>query len=54
MTGSEIFSSTNILNTFFASKTSTDNIIDQLNAQKKQSFILGDDTWIKLFSFSGS
>jgi predicted AlkP superfamily pyrophosphatase or phosphodiesterase len=54
MTGSEIFSSTTILKSFFASRTSTDSIIHQLNLQNRTSFVMGDDTWVKLFSFSGS
>lgn len=54
MTGSEIFSSTTILKSFFASRTSTDNIVHQLNLQDRSSFVMGDDTWIKLFSFTAS
>lgn len=53
MTGSEIFSSTTILKSFFASRTSTDNIVHQLNLQNRSSFVMGDDTWIKIFRFTG-
>lgn len=53
MTGSEIFSSTTILKSFFASRTATDSIIHQLNLLNRSSFVMGDDTWVKLFSFTG-
>jgi len=52
MTGSEIFASGNILKTFLASKVDADNIISQLNAAKRKSAVLGDNTWVKLFDFS--
>ena len=52
MTGSEIFSSGNILKTFLASKVEADNLIDQLNHANKTSAVLGDNTWVKLFEFS--
>ena len=52
MTGSEIFSSGNILKTFLASKVDADNLIDQLNQVNKSSAVLGDNTWVKLFGFT--
>lgn len=54
MTGSEIFSSGNILKTFLASKVETDNIIIQLNSNNKSASIFGDNTWTKLFDFTNS
>ena len=54
MTGSNFFSSGNILSTFLASKIKIDNIITQLNIKNKTSIIFGDDTWIKLFDFNAS
>ena len=54
MTGSEVFSSSNILSTFLAAQISIDNIITQLNASNKSSIVFGDDTWVKLFDFSDS
>ena len=54
MTGSEIFSSSNILKTFLASKTDLDNIIKQLTIHNKTSMVFGDDTWVKLFDFTNS
>lgn len=54
MTGSEIFSSGNILKTFLASKVDADNLITQLNFDNKSSAIFGDNTWVKLFNFTTS
>lgn len=54
MTGSEIFSSGNILKTFLASQVDADNIITQLNSHNKTSVILGDNTWVKLYQFNDS
>jgi hypothetical protein len=51
MTGSEIFSSGNILKTFLASKVDGDNIVSQLRAKGRKSAILGDNTWVKLYNF---
>lgn len=52
MTGSEIFTSTNILDMFLSSKTKADNLIDQIYRKKKRVKVFGDDTWTKLFSFA--
>lgn len=54
MTGSEIFSSGNILKTFLASKVEVDNLISQLASHNKSSIIFGDNTWVKLFDFTNS
>lgn len=54
MTGSEIFSSGNILKTFLASRVDADNIITQLSRQNRTSAVLGDNTWVKLFDFTQS
>ena len=52
MTGSEIFSTANIIDSFFSSKVHVDNIVSQLTLHKKSSLAIGDDTWAKLFSFT--
>lgn len=54
MTGSEIFSSGNILKTFLASRVDYDNIISQINNNNKSAAIFGDNTWVKLFDFGHS
>lgn len=54
MTGSEIFSSGNILKTFLASRVDYDNLVSQLNHNNKSAAIFGDNTWVKLFDFSHS
>ncbi len=51
MTGSEIFTSTNILDMFLSSQSKVDNLIDQLNRRNKSVKVFGDDTWKKLFKF---
>ncbi len=52
MTGSEVFSSASIIETFLSSKIALDNIITQISIKGERSIIFGDDTWIKLFNFS--
>lgn len=54
MTGSDIFSSANIIKTFLSSKLGIDNIPSQLLSANKSSIVFGDDTWIKLFDFSSN
>lgn len=51
MTGSEIFSTTSIIDAFFSSSVQIDNIVSQVNHNKGKTIFLGDDTWGKLFDF---
>ena len=52
MTGSEIFSTANIIDSFFSSRVYIDNIVSQLNLHNKKSLAIGDDTWGKVFPFT--
>ncbi len=54
MTGSQIFTSTNILDMFLSSKKQTDNVIDQMLIHNKTAKVFGDDTWVKLFNFDSN
>ena len=52
MTGSELFSSANLVRTFMDSKVSTDNIISQLARHSKTSSGFGNLNWNKNFNFT--
>lgn len=52
MTGSEIFSSTSIIDAFFSTSVLVDNIVHQVNRKNGRTVALGDDTWGKLFKFT--
>lgn len=54
MTGSEVFSITSIIDAFFSSSVSVDNIIHQVNSHNGTTVNIGDDTWNKLFKFTKS
>ena len=54
MTGSNVFSTANILDSFFSTSVGVDNLLSQLKSHNKSTAFVGDDTWGKLFPFTSS